>query len=435
MKMKLDIYPEQKKLYKNQINKLQKLKTTPKNKELFNQFLDFVTSKGVKQRRITKIAWLLMGLCRYYKGDFHLLTRETATKLVADLNRVESYKEQTKADYRKNFKRFMLWYKDFDPRLDSDNREVRKEAKLLYKYLEKDMKCGCKVQKIDYNLVLKDSDIDKIIDKGCRSLKEKAFIKLLHETGARAGEFLNIRIKNIEFKDNKARVWVDGKTGQRPIPFVRSIGYLSNYLENHPFKDDPQSFLWVGENRKHINEPLLHKGGQKLIDRVFERAGYIQTEYFEGTSENGKKIKRVVKRTRLKPSNYHWFRHSRASLLAPKVPQTILCDFMGWEYDSDQPKRYVHLCPEDVENAYFKTQGIINQDKEEDIPLKCGCGEYNNKASRYCFKCGRPVSVDIALQDDELKHNETDKSIQLLMEIMKKPELLAKFEKFKRDIS
>lgn len=39
---------------------------------------------------------------------------------------------------------------------------------------------------------------------------------------------------------------VDGKTGVRPIRIVKSVPYLTRWLNDHPDKDDHTSPLWDG---------------------------------------------------------------------------------------------------------------------------------------------------------------------------------------------
>ena len=56
----------------------------------------------------------------------------------------------------------------------------------------------------------------------------------------------------------------------------------------------------------------------------------------------------------------------------------------------------------------------------------------NNKNERYCFRCFKPLSVEIVVQDKELVNSEINKTIQFFMEVTKNPELMKKFEEFKK---
>lgn len=61
------------------------------------------------------------------------------------------------------------------------------------------------------NLLTPD-DIIKLVD-GCSNLRDKAVIAILYDTGARIGELLNIRLRDINFGDDitNPRVRLDGR--------------------------------------------------------------------------------------------------------------------------------------------------------------------------------------------------------------------------------
>ncbi len=222
--------------------------------------------------------------------NFDALEKEDMVKLIAMYNSDVSITDTTKADYRRALKQFYRWYKEEDVRLECEDKQLRLEAKKVYKYIEKDVSVAYKKVEADPNTIIDGEDCQNIVEKFCRTNREKAFISTLHESGCRAGEFLNIKLGNIGIKDNYAELIVDGKTGKRTIFIVKSLPYLLRYLDCHPYKDNKLSYLWLSDAQHNKNEPLLHKGAQKLIDRCFERAS----------------IK--------KKHNLHWFRHSRGCL-------------------------------------------------------------------------------------------------------------------------
>jgi hypothetical protein len=106
---------------------------------------------------------------------------------------------------------------------------------------------------------------------------------------------------------------------------------------------------------------------------------------------------------------------------------------MGWVIGSSQVKTYVHLCNRQVEDVFLAMHGIKPKEQETEQPIKCACGTLNNKKERYCFKCYRPLSVEVITQDKELVDSEINKTLKLLMEIAKDPKLMKKFEEFKKE--
>jgi len=339
MDKKLNIYPGRENSYQKELKNLNDWPITPTNKELLLKFHDYMFSKGnVGEYRVSKVSSQLRRIFSALNKDIDNVNKDDLIALLAYYNKQDDYADETKADYRRCIKQFFLWFKDIDLRLESDDKNKLIEANKLYKHVEKEIRTNCKIKSLDYSNIIKEEDIDIIIEKGCNTHKEKAIIKFLHETGCRSGELLNIKIKDIEFKENYALAKVDGKTGERRVFVIHTLPYLTKWLEIHPFKNNPNSYLWTGENRKCLHKPLLHTGTQKLVERCFEKANFKDKKH-----------------------NLHWFRHSRATILAPHVVEVVLCDYMGWVRGSKQIKRYVHLCAKQVENAFMELNGMVKK--------------------------------------------------------------------------
>ncbi|MHA1591398.1 MAG: tyrosine-type recombinase/integrase, partial [Candidatus Heimdallarchaeaceae archaeon] len=215
---------------------------------------------------------------------------------------------------------------------------------------------------------------------------------------------------------NVTKIRVPGmKTEERIIPIVHSLGFLHKWFEIHP-DNDPEAWIFIGESRRYGQRPLTRIGALKLVNRAFEKAG-------------------VKKR-----HNLHWFRHSRATLLAPHMSEVVLCKYMGWVLGSKQVKRYVHIGQKELDMAYYGLAGLkVGEDKQlQSKPKKCVCGTLNETIASYCYRCGQPIDVSVAIQDsnkpqtekDQEFNDELNKSIKLLLEIAKNPELMKRFEKF-----
>jgi len=140
------------------------------------------------------------------------------------------------------------------------------------------------------------------------SLKGKALIWTLFETGARAEEFLNIRLKDIEEKKSYFLVRIDyPKTFKRRLPVYEGADYLRQWREKHPAKDQPNAQLFTMTYGALLK--FLHRLGERVL---------------------GKKI------------NPQLFRDSFATWLASKkVGRYQMCKLMGWAMSSDMPDRYI----------------------------------------------------------------------------------------------
>jgi len=407
---RIEIYPSKKYMYSGQIKLLEESSLSKHNKDLIMGFHNYLFSKGSSEKRVGKLVGQLRRLASHLQKDFDKATITDVQDLVAFFNRQERLSQATKSDYRRCLKQFYLYLEDKDDRLDSENREERLRWKKFYKYIRKEVKRGKETKEIDQSKLLTDNDISLVLEKGCRTQKERAFIKFLHESGARIGEALNLRIKDFDFSGSTVQVRLDGKTGQRTIPLVTSVPEIAKWLDIHPHKDNVQSPVWVGDNTKNKDKPIIRTGAVALIRKCFDRAGVNKT------------------------LNPHWFRHSRATLLARDLSEQVLCKYMGWTLGSKEVRTYCHMNNKQVTEAVLKSQGIKQaEEKQENKTVQCVCGSINDKStSRYCFKCGKPLGVEVAIQDKKTVDDEINKTVQFMMEMSKNPELLQKFEEFKK---
>ena len=231
-----EIYPERIKAYDNERLKLNAANITPINKELILRFQDHLFSKGAQKMRVAKLSAQLRKITSWLKileidKNLDKITSKDLTRLIAYINRQESLALATRADYRRCIKQFYRWYRYEDDRFYAKQDEIKRDAEKLYHYIQTQVTASFKNKDIDPATIITNEDIQKVIAQGTNSLKEKAFLDLLQETGMRIGEFLNLRIENIEFLEHHAKITIPyGKTGSRQIFILRSIPTLKRYL-------------------------------------------------------------------------------------------------------------------------------------------------------------------------------------------------------------
>lgn len=401
------IYWKYDELFKRQMQKLEAWDGSLRNKELIRRFLDHLAATGTKQARRAKLTWGLRKICDWLGTDLDQVTKADIERLAARIHE-SHYALNTQSDYKRALKHFFRWWEDEDPRLWNGDEKARIPVQHLYKYLRDHIKTTAPPKDIDPGSILREEDIRLILEKGCRFEHERAFIRLIHETGCRIGELLGIRLKDITPQEPLWIVRVSGKTGERTIPIRDSIPNLARWLDYHPDKDNPEAYLWVSLHNRFRGQPLRYDGARRLLERCFTRAG--------------------VK----KPRNPHFFRHSRSTLDAAEYTSSIHAKLRGWSPGSQMARRYEHLSGKDVQNAVLKSKGLKSKDESvsESLPVKCFCGRLNDATSRYCRSCGRPMSVGVMHEDERQKTAAIDEAVLKLAEIMSSPERRASFEKF-----
>ena len=65
-------------------------------------------------------------------------------------------------------------------------------------------------------------------------------------SGARLGEVVSMKIKDVQLKDGRCGIYVpESKTKTREIPFVSYPFLLERWVHNHPNKNNPEAPLWI----------------------------------------------------------------------------------------------------------------------------------------------------------------------------------------------
>jgi len=233
--------------------------------------------------------------------------------------------------------------------------------------------------KLDYE-ILSCIEVKQFIDvaKGQRS---RAVFFVLYESGARASEFVGLKIRDVEFDQYGAILMIgrgpNAKTGGRRVRLFESVPDLQLWLSMHPDKDNPEAPLWPSQVRR--GQPICRRTLCALVIEYTRRAGINK---------------------RITP---HTFRHSRATHLAKVLTEAQLCVVMGWKIGSKMPARYVHLSGRDVDQTLFEHYGIKpREDGSEDSPLKkkvCPrCNIENSASARFCWRCW--AAFDTAKADE-----------------------------------
>ena len=100
-------------------------------------------------------------------------------------------------------------------------------------------------------------------------------------------------------------------------------------------------------------------------------------------------------------------RHTDATHDAKILSEALMKKRKGWSPNSNMPTRYSHLVNEDVDDAILTHHGIKTDKEIEKIPEKCPtCGVFNPVDAQLCSHCGKPVSLEAALLQEEKDNQE-----------------------------
>jgi len=238
-------------------------------------------------------------------------------------------------------------------------------------------------------------EVQKILSVCADSSRDKAMIAVHAEAGTRIGELLGMKIKDFTIDNNGGMIKVDGKTGVRPIRIVKSVPYLTRWLNDHPDKNDHENPLWVYIHASDtFGNPINYAGFNSILQKRIRQAG-------------------ITKRI-----SSHLFRHKEITDLANKLTESESRMRHGWEKTSLMPSKYTHLNQDDLDEKMLEIMGIKTKKQNKDELKECTyCKIRYPSEVRFCDTCSRPLDVDDAIQMEKESENKTR---DLIMELMRK---------------
>ena len=353
------------------------------NKRAVTSWVEFLRAGGSNPRTIIKDLYCLTLFLKYatFKTP---LEKATKDELASALAKVEGsdYSPSTKRNVKVTLKAFYKHHLGEDLYYPKQVAWVKPSASRGKKMLPED--------------ILSEEEILKMIE-AAGSVRDKAIIALLYDSGIRVGELLSLRKKDIDFNEDIAHITVNGKTGMRKIPILFSAPYLSSYLEFVKDKE-PDSYLWTGIGRWTKSNKLVDDNAIRKVLRL------------------------AAEKARIKKRIYpHLFRHSRATYYANRLTEQQLKAFFGWTGDSKMVSTYVHMSGRDIDDAVLQAYG--KKPKEMAAPMLVEkicprCRYANGIDFLHCQRCGAPLDVSLAMRETKVTGTVKD----AMLEMIKDPE-------------
>jgi len=353
---------------------LKRIKESPiseNNKKTIIRFHDNCFSEGLSTARVVRYLYDLIKIENWLGKDFEHAGMEDIKALVCTIEKT-SYAEHTKRDLKIILKKFYRWLRgteEYPPEV----RWIKTNIKRNKNKLPEDM--------------LTEDEIEKLIN-AAEHPRDKALIAVLYESGCRIGELASLKLKNINFDEYGAQLLVNGKTGARRIRIISSVPYLSEWINRHPLKNDPEAPIWI--NRINENKAIEYAAIKNILLCLKKKAG----------------IKKKV--------NPHNFRHSRASYLANHLTEAQMNQYFGWVQGSNMPAIYIHISGRDVDPAILRLYGIKNREEKRESKLKpklCPrCEQTNPFTNKFCSRCGMPLDKETIIEvvEKDMKRKQMD---------------------------
>lgn len=365
--------------------KIKKSSISDKNKKLILGFRDNCFTEGLSLPKIERYLFDLHKLAFMLGEDMSKATKQDLHKVVAEIEQ-KNWSPHTKHSFKIMIRKFYRWVEGID-----EKGVYPERVKWLHSNIKNNQ------QKLPGDLLSED-EIGKMICNA-ENPRGKALIAILYESGCRISEIGLLKIKDVSSDEYGVKIMVAGKTGARRVRLVNSASLLQDWLNKHPDNKNPESYIWVGKNRKIIGYTRL----TEIIKDVAKKAGI---------------------RKRIYP---HLFRHSRATHLAKFLTEAQMKEYLGWTQSSKMAAVYVHLSGRDTDVAILKLNGIKVQEEKQERKLQqriCPrCKTSNEFSNRFCKICGMVIDEQEKQEiiRHELKRTQAD---EMMNELVKDKEFL-----------
>jgi site-specific recombinase XerD len=360
------------------------------NKKIVLGFKNYLLSENIGVAKINRYLQDIIRFNRMLGRTFSEATKEDIRRVVGELNQT-SLSEETK-------------------------KGIKIMIRKLYRFIEGVEEKGVYPDRVKWISIaipnnhkklpeelLTEDEISRMIQK-CSCLRDKTFVAVLAESGGRIGEIATLKIKNVSFERYGARLTLSGKTGMRKILIINSSPYLQQWINNHPFSDNKESYLWIKDN----GELLTDSRFSAILKKAGRMAGINKRIY------------------------PHLLRHSFATRISEIMSEASMKQYLGWGQSSKMCAVYIHMNGKSVDEAILRANGIeVSSVKKESqmkplLCLKCKCiNEFTNK---FCKICGFPLNEKEA---QEILKKETERSVadEVMNKLMDDEEILSLIKK------
>lgn len=387
------------------LNNTTKEKISSVNLKLLNEFDEFNQTKQLTINSRFNYLKLLTLVSRKTNKDISKLDRKDITKFIANLRNQnplsKSYGKQLSKETIWNYQTCLIEFYKYLERNDL--------AEFIKSIRVKKARNG-KLKRED---VLTQEEI-KLMINTARTLRDKCLIWVLYESCQRLSSIAELRIKDVTFDEYgcklKLRVGKTEETKGSTAYLIDSSPLLKQYIEQHPYKDDPEMPLWLHSVSQDYR--TMDKEAPMSLDGIYTM------------------IKNVSKKSGIKKRIFpHLFRHSRITHLLLQGTPAPLVTQISKHADIQQLNRYGHLVTEDARNFLLKQKGLIevNESNEKEVlSLKIcpRCKFKNSYSNKYCDKCWIPLTQQAILEKDNEEQELKLKLIQFL-EVLKEDKNLS----------
>jgi integrase len=284
---------------------------------------------------------------------------------------------------------------------DGTVRNYKKSLRKFFRSLGRDWAEDIKVgappkREVQVDNLLTDEEFTAML-KSAPNPRDKALYALLLDSGLRIGAVGSLRVKDVDVEGRTGKVSLNEnanglKDASGTLPLTWSKGYISNWLDVHPERDNGDAPLFYNTSDKDVankeeNDPSLsYYHLQRRLKKMAEDAG--------------------VDKDKVNPHNLRKTAITR--WIRDGLTEQEIKHRATWVKDSTMFEIYSQITDEEMNQQILDRYGI-GEEEEHSRPELERCSQCRTTlptpTPRFCPGCGTPLSQKAAESVDEVEED------------------------------
>ncbi len=132
-------------------------------------------------------------------------------------------------------------------------------------------------------------EFQRILNFFSGDIRLQAYIMLAMESLGRPQEILYTRIRNYEFYDTFAKIWISehGKEGTGFLQSIDSFPYIVEWYNKHPFKNNPDAFFFINQGNRNLYKQMTNGNVNKHLKHACKSLGIDKNVTCYSLKRNG----------------------------------------------------------------------------------------------------------------------------------------------------
>jgi len=354
------------------------------NIKYFYKLCEYVESRDLSYVRRVRLINNLKLICFATTKDLAKCEREDIDKIMSFVH--QRYNSiESKKDFVKNIKYFWrVLFPVIDEKGLPDERLTPHAVRHLSSKIDisKQKRRNDKLTWEEYEKILKFFGYDP---------RMQAYLSLAIESLGRPQEILYCKIGHVEKYDSYAKIKLHSHTkeGVGILQCIDSFPYLMNWLNCHPYKDNPEAFLFIHLGKQKLGHQLTPARINQLLKKACRELGIQKYVTPYSLKRNGVTYRRLRGDTDMQIQHAARWTSTR------------------------QLKTYDQSDQEDAFKLELIKRGIIDDESEKYKHIQrfktcIFCEKINSHTSSVCQQCKRPLDRRVLREQAEKQENQLD---------------------------